>query len=99
VEGFCGGAVIPMGEAGHLNRQAEGVHVPLAHQSALAGILLAAALVRRVSTGAPVVTQVTRINVLKPVQGFLLQPMRATRDGRCICDDTDFVSVFASKYG
>ena len=98
VEGFCGGAVIPMGEAGSVNRAAEGVHVPLAHQSALAGILLAAALIRRASTGEPATTQVTRVDVLRPVQGFLLQPMRAARNGLCICDDEDFVSSFASKY-
>ena len=39
-EGFCGGAVIPLGDLG---RPANDVHVPLAHQSALAGVLLAAA--------------------------------------------------------
>ena len=42
-EGFCGGAVIPLGGSG---RPANDVHVPLAHQSALAGVLLAAAGVR-----------------------------------------------------
>ena len=41
-EGFCGGAVIPLGDP---ERPANDVHVPLAHQSALAGVLLAAAAV------------------------------------------------------
>ena len=40
VEGFCGGAVIPLSEAPNPSME---VHVPLAYQSAIAGILLAAA--------------------------------------------------------
>lgn len=98
VEGFCGGAVIPIGEAGQLHQAAQEVHVPLAHQSALAGILLAAALVRHATAGEEELTQVTRLDVLKPVGQFLRQPLRALRDGRCICDDGDFVAAYATKY-
>src|ERR1700738_2134717 len=43
-EGFCGGALIPLGELGTPRQD---VHVPLAHQSALSGLLLAAAAVRK----------------------------------------------------
>src|SRR5260370_8948893 len=39
-EGFCGGAVIPLGAVGTPRQE---VHVPLAHQSALARLLLTAA--------------------------------------------------------
>ena len=35
-ERFCGGAVIPLGDPG---KPANDVHIPLAHQSALAGVL------------------------------------------------------------
>lgn len=98
VEGFCGGAVIPIGEAGKLHQAAQDVHVPLAHQSALAGVLLAAALVRHATAGEEELTQVTRLDVLKPVGQFLRQPLRARRDGRCICDDADFVAAYAAKY-
>jgi hypothetical protein len=44
VEGVCGGGLIPLGVIG-LPRQE--LHVPLAHQSALAGVLLASALAKR----------------------------------------------------
>lgn len=98
VEGFCGGAVIPLGEAGPLAPGARDVHVPLAHQSALAGVLLAAALLRHAIAGPPGVTRVTRLNVLRPVGGHLTQPARARRDGRCLCDDADFRAAYVDKY-
>ena len=98
VEGFCGGAVIPVGQAGQLHHAAQEVHVPLAHQSALAGVLLAAALVRHAIVGEEELTQVTRLDVLKPVGQTFRQPLRARRDGRCICDDADFVAAYAAKY-
>jgi hypothetical protein len=98
VEGFCGGAVIPVGEAGQLHQAAQDIHVPLAHQSALAGVLLGAALVRHSEDEDDTLTHVTRLDVLKPVGRFLRQPLRARRDGRCICDDSDFVAAYAAKY-
>lgn len=39
IEGLCGGAVLPLQRTG---RPRQDVHVPIAHQSALAGVLLAA---------------------------------------------------------
>ncbi len=98
VEGFCGGAAIPMGQAGRLGPAAQDVHVPLAHQSALAGVLLAAALARRSAGGDDATTCATRADVLRPPADLLRQPMRARRDGRCICDDPDFVSAYDRKY-
>lgn len=99
VEGFCGGAVIPLGEVGKLAANAQDMHVPLAHQSALAGVLLAAALVRHTSDGMPEITSVTRIDVMRPVGPHVTQPLRARRDGRCICDDQDFSAAYSAKYG
>lgn len=98
VEGFCGGQVIPLGEAGKLATEAQEMHVPLAHQSALAGVLLAAALIRRTLEGMPDITSVTRIDVMRPVGRHATQPLRARRDGRCICDDRDFSATYAAKY-
>ena len=98
VEGFCGGAVIPLGRAGRPAADARDVHVPLAHQSALAGILLTGALLRHGSAGPPDTTKITRLNVLDAVGEYLTQPARAVRDGRCICDDDDFRAVYRGKY-
>lgn len=98
VEGFCGGQVIPLGQAGKLATDAHDMHVPLAHQSALAGVLLAAALIRRTIEGMPETTTVTRIDAMRAVGSYVKQPLRASRDGRCICDDHDFTARYAVKY-
>jgi hypothetical protein len=74
------------------------VHVPLAHQSVLAGILLAASLIRSRLGGAPSTTVATRVDVLKAVGAHLAQPVRAQRDGRCLCDDPAFVHRYITKY-
>jgi hypothetical protein len=95
VEGFCGGALVPIGDAG---RPRQEMHVPLAHQSALAGMLLAACLVRSAIDADPPATRATRINVLAPVGEALAQTVLARRDGRCLCDDVDFVAAFDLKY-
>ncbi len=95
VEGFCGGAVIPLGEAG---RPPQDLHVPLAHQSALAGVLLAAALVRSALGADPPITSATRLNVLQGVGANVAQPIRAVRDGRCLCDDPVFRDTYRAKY-
>lgn len=95
VEGLCGGAVIPLGKLGQPRQD---LHVPLAHQSALAGVLLAAALVRRIETPEAAATQVTRINVLRPLGQDLTQVAAAAGDGRCICEDEDYRVVFEQKW-
>lgn len=94
-EGFCGGALIPLGEA-ELPRKE--VHVPLAHQSALSGVLLAAAAVKQSLKYIQKGTCVTRINVMAPLGSFLTQP--AAKDSRdiCICCDTDYINVYKNKY-
>ena len=93
-EGFCGGAVIPLGDLG---RPANDVHVPLAHQSALAGVLLAAAGVRMGLSGR-VDSVVTRYDVLKPQKRFQVSPAAKHAGERCICQDADYREVYRRKY-
>ena len=93
-EGFCGGAVIPLGEPG---RPANEVHVPLAHQSALAGVLLAAAGVR-MSRGGHVGSVVTQYDVLKPQERFQVYPAAKPPGERCICQDADYRDAYRRKY-
>lgn len=94
VEGVCAGAVLPIGAAGAPRAD---VHVPLAHQSALAGVLLAASLVADLIGSAPG-TEVTRLNVLRPVPPVTRQP--AAKDGRgiCMCQDRDYIESYARIY-
>ena len=93
-EGFCGGAVIPLGEPG---TPANEVHVPLAHQSALAGVLLAAAGVRMGLSGRAD-SVVTQYDVLKPQERFHMYPAAKHPGERCICQDADYREVYRRKY-
>jgi hypothetical protein len=94
-EGFCGGALIPLGELGTPRQD---VHVPLAHQSALSGLLLAAATVRKALGLNGPGTQITRINVMRPLGSDLTQPAAKDPRGICICQDDDYTEVYKSKY-
>ena len=93
-EGFCGGAVIPLGDPGG---PVNDVHVPLAHQSALAGVLLAATGVRMALSGR-VARVVTQYDVLKPQERFQVSPAAKHAGKRCICQDADYREVYRKKY-
>ena len=70
-DGFCGGAVIPLDR---IDAPADDVHVPLAHQSAMAGVLLAGVGVQ-LGLGASGGSVVAQYNVLKPQARFHVQPV------------------------
>ena len=96
VEGICGGGIIPLGEAGPTPRE---LQVPLAFQSALAGMLLAAETVRDVLTaGAQRRTFVRRLDVLRPLGDPSPQPALKSGTGSCICEDSDFIATYRAKY-
>jgi hypothetical protein len=94
-EGVCGGAVIPLNR---VNRSAQEMHVPLAHQSALAGILLAGAVVGAAAGRDPETTAVTRLDVMRPLAEYLTQPAQKDSSGRCICEDGDYIVAYDAKY-
>ena len=96
VEGICGGGIIPLGEAEPSPRE---LQVPLAFQSALAGMLLAAETVRDVLTaGAQRRTFVRRLDVLRPLGDSSPQPALKAGTGSCICEDRDFIAAYQAKY-
>jgi len=95
VEGVCGGGLIPLGSAGTPPRA---LHVPVAHQSALAGVLLAAALVRRSLLGEEEGTLITRVDILRAVPNYVTQPALKAGNGLCICEDSEYVAAFRAKY-
>lgn len=96
VNGICGGGVIPLGEAGSTPRD---LQVPLAFQSAFAGVILAAEAVRDVLTrGTERRTRVRRLDVLNPVCDTAPQFALKAGNGLCICEDPDFISVYREKY-
>ena len=96
VEGVCGGGIVPLGEAGQVPRE---LQVPLAFQSALAGVLLAAETVRDVLTaGVQRRTLVRRLDVLRPLGDPSPQPALKAGTGNCICEDRDFIAAYQAKY-
>ena len=77
---------------------ADDVHVPLAHQSALAGVLLAAAAVR-LGQSEPEHSTITQLDVLKPQERFQVYPVAKDSQQVCICQDKDYIEAFRGKYG
>jgi hypothetical protein len=86
------------GELLRLERD-EPVSVPLAHQSALAGALLAigffVARSPALAAHRPVLTE-ARYNVL--VDNPQTLPLPSSRRHRCLCDDSDFTEAYAERW-
>ena len=95
-EGVCGGQVMGLVVDGQ-ETQAE---VPMAFQSAMAGILLAAELVID-AAGArtePMPT-ISRIDLLRQLPDYISSRRAKDAGGRCLCQDSDYQAVYAQKYG
>ena len=102
-EAICGGVILRLAHdrCGGPNRDRAGyVDVPMAFQSALAGIMLAAELVADAAgLRAEETPSTTRINLLRPLAAYLSVPAAKHRSGRCICQDADYVTAYYAKYG
>ncbi|OLC11707.1 MAG: hypothetical protein AUH44_01765 [Chloroflexi bacterium 13_1_40CM_68_15] len=93
VDGVCGGGVISLSQQATPGRDA---HVPLAHQSALAGIFIAAAYLLDVLGIRRDTRQLLHLN---PMRRFPDEPVREfTKDARCVCNDEAFVGAYRAKY-
>lgn len=68
--------------------------VPMAFQSALAGILLAAELV----PGRPSLPTVTQFDLMRKVPDSPSHALRKQGAGKCICEDDDFVEAYLHMY-
>jgi hypothetical protein len=90
VEGICGGTVLPL-RSGAVHAD---VHVPLAHQSALAGVLLAARLARRAAGFTSPTTEVTQLDVRRDPTPRPTHPAEKDPRGICICQDLDYVAAY-----
>jgi hypothetical protein len=96
VEGICGGKAVPLDRIG---LPAAEVHVPLAHQSALAGILLVARLVGELLGEGPAEAEATRLDLIRPIPaGPLTQPLAKDARGICICQDEVFQAAYEEKW-
>jgi len=75
--------------------------VPLVHQSVLAGILMAAELVKRTDRKLAALSQVETLvswdDVLRPPPALWKKPR--AREVGCICGDPDYQTIYRSKWG
>jgi hypothetical protein len=82
-------------QGGHRGEMA----VPMAFQSALAGVLLA---VEILADAAPLRTlpmlPLTKINLLKPLGQCLTEPAQKHASGRCLCQDPIYLDAYQRKY-
>ncbi|MDA9445983.1 E2 ligase fold family C protein [Bradyrhizobium sp. CCBAU 21360] len=91
---ICGGMMIGLTGIGNAGTAV----VPMAFQSALAGLGLAADLVKH-AAGLPIPPSTsTRINLLRPLAPVLADPRARDTSGRCICCDQDFLDAYRRKY-
>lgn len=95
--GICGGGLIPIEADGTIARD---MQVPLAHQSALAGIVLAAALLIDAAGISRRTTEVFRMDVMRPLgSSQIIRPLARDAGRRCICRDIDYLETYGGKYG
>ena len=96
-ETVCGGVMLELGIRPGEHR----IEAPMAFQSVLAGILLAAEIVLdadRTKIGTPYTGPVrTVVNMLRPMQAYP-HPQISRREG-CICSDPDYLAGYQGKYG
>jgi hypothetical protein len=95
VEGLCGGAIVPMAA---LYGPHHDMHVPVAHQSALAGILLGATLMARCSGQEPNQSRVSRLDLRRALGKFITQPVAPDPRGICVCEDDVFQTAYRRKF-
>ena len=91
-EAVCGGALLRFGA------DAPETEVPLAFQSALSGVLLAAEIVAHASGMHGDLPNTTRINLLTSFPDQLCFEIARRAQGPCLCSDLDFVQVYQDKY-
>lgn len=95
-EAVCGGIVLEWTKTNGTNVN---VDAPMCFQSALAGIMLAAELIKHVlglSLSDSMCT--TRIDLLRPLTDYLNVPESKHPSGRCICQDSDYIEAYQTKY-
>jgi hypothetical protein len=91
----CSGMVMRMG--GHA--EAPRAEIPLAFQSAMAGLLLAAELVAEAGAlRSARLPTTTVMDLLRPLGSVLSAPERKAGTGACICEDPDYVAAYRAKY-
>lgn len=94
-QGVCGGQIIGIEVDGRETR----AEVPMAFQSAMAGILLAAELVLDASGARDAMfPAVTRFDLCRALPEIPSVHRGKDKDGRCLCQDPDYIAAYHEKY-
>jgi hypothetical protein len=72
--------------------------VPLAFQSAFAGVLLAAELLITAAGIERTPLTITSLDLLRPIPQSFSRPIAKHEAGNCICQDEDYRAVYRAKY-
>ena len=95
-EGICGGGLLSVQTDSTVPQDME---VPLAHESALAGILLAAEIVIDSLELRPgTIEPLTKLNLMRPLHPYLKENENKSFSGRCICQDDVFQKRYKEKW-
>jgi hypothetical protein len=68
-------------------------------QSALAGVLLASAIILDATGTSPALNRKLVINVLRPLAAERIVPIAKDQTRPCVCNDVDFVAKYRTEYG
>jgi len=72
--------------------------VPMAFQSALAGLMLAAELVKKAAGIPEPAETAARVNLLRPLAKHIKDPRAKDPTVRCLCTDKDYLDAYRLKY-
>ena len=94
-EGICGGQILSLSSTSG----SQDMEVPMAHESALAGILLAAeVIIESHQLRKEKLPELTKIDLLRPLHKYLLEAEAKHYSGKCICQDETFIDCYQSKW-
>lgn len=95
-DGICGGGLLSMRTDSTIPQDME---VPLAHESALAGVLLAAEVViDSLNLRTEPIEPLTKLNLMRPLHKFSKEDENKSFSGRCICQDNTFQKRYEEKW-
>ncbi|RAZ73037.1 E2 ligase fold family C protein [Mesorhizobium atlanticum] len=95
-EAICGGVVFEVTGG----RSPVKVEVPMAFQSVMAGIMLAGEIIKRAGSNGGSAWTTAKLNLLRKMPSDVITERRKKDpQGRCICQDADYLAAYRVKYG
>lgn len=95
-EGICGGGIVTLNPNSQVPQDME---VPLAHESAMAGILLAAeVIIESLQIRTKPIEALTKINLMRPLHEHLLEKEGKHYSGKCLCQDKIIQKRYSEKW-